>query len=91
MPEFLMSPGRAKLVEELVKRLPDVRKRLRLSQEELGQMVGKSRQKISDIERFAAPMGWDTYIATCIALEHLKAFDARTDEWYFESKENWYN
>ncbi len=90
MPEFLMSPERGKLIEELVKRLPDIRKRLRLSQEELGQMIGKSRQKISDIERFAAPMGWDTYIATCVALETLGAFDTRTDDWYFVSKENWY-
>ena len=90
MPEFLMSPERGKLIEKLVKRLPDIRKRLRLSQEELGQMIGKSRQKKSDIQRFAAPMGWDTYIATCVALETLGAFDTRTDDWYFVSKENWY-
>ena len=36
-------------------------------------------------------MGWDTYIATCIALEHAGAFDEAEDQWYFENKKKWFD
>ncbi len=90
MPEFVISTERKRLIGDLVERLPSIRKKLRLSQDDLGVMVGKSRQKISDIERHAAPMGWDTYLATCTMLEMLGAFDAENDAWYFADKSMWH-
>ncbi len=90
MPEFLLNPEREALIKEFVAKLPEIRKRTRISQGQLGEKIGKSRQKISDIERMAAPMGWDTYIATCIALESAGAFDERADAWYFQAKRKWF-
>lgn len=91
MPEFVISADRQRLIGNLVERLPVIRKKLRLSQDDLGNMVGKSRQKISDIERHAAPMGWDTYLATCVMLEMLGAFDAEADGWFYADKSLWHN
>lgn len=89
MPEFVISAERQQLIGHLVERLPVIRKKVRLSQDELGAMIGKSRQKISDIERYSAPMGWDTYLATCTMLEMCNAFDIESDGWYFEDKSRW--
>ena len=89
MPEFVISTERQKLISNLVERLPVIRKKVRLSQDDLGSMVGKSRQKISDIERRCAPMGWDTYIAMCTMLEISNAFDPETDSWYYADKSCW--
>ncbi|MBO5912671.1 MAG: helix-turn-helix transcriptional regulator [Clostridia bacterium] len=91
MPEFVISADRQRLIGNLVDRLPVIRKKLRLSQDDLGSMVGKSRQKISDIERKAAPMGWATYLAMCTMLEMLGAFDAESDGWYFADKSRWHS
>jgi transcriptional regulator with XRE-family HTH domain len=90
MPEFLISTERIYLISEFVEKLPQIRKKVRISQEELGEKIGKSRQKISDIERLAAPMGWDTYLAACVALEYAGAFDEHSDGWFFESKKKWF-
>lgn len=89
MPEFVISAERQQLIGNLVERLPMIRKKVRLSQDDLGSMVGKSRQKISDIERHSAPMGWDTYLAMCTMLELAGAFDTETDAWYFTDKSRW--
>ncbi len=89
MPEFVISTERKQLIANLVEHLPLIRKKVRLSQDDLGSMVGKSRQKISDIERHSAPMGWDTYIAMCTMLEIAGAFSTETDAWYFEDKSKW--
>ena len=89
MPEFVISAERQQLIGNLVERLPVIRKKVRLSQDDLGSMVGKSRQKISDIERHSAPMGWDTYLAMCTMLELAGAFDTETDWWYYADKSRW--
>lgn len=90
MPEFVISAERQQLIGNLVERLPVIRKKVRLSQDDLGRMVGKSRQKISDIERHSAPMGWDTYLAVCTMLEIAGAFDPESDAWYYNDKSRWY-
>ena len=90
MPEFLISPERAIQIKTLSERLPTLRKKGHISQEKLGHMVGKSRQKISDIERGTAPLGWDTYIAICVALESAGVFDEEADSWYFIQKKKWF-
>ncbi len=89
MPEFVISAERQQLIENLVEKLPMIRKKVRLSQDDLGNMVGKSRQKISDVERRSAPLGWDTYVAMCTMLELVGAFDPENDAWYYEDKSRW--
>ena len=68
MPQFVQTEQQRELIESLVKELPAYRKKMHMSQAELGDAVGKSRQKISEMERGAAPLGWDTYLAILLLL-----------------------
>ena len=68
MPQFVQSEQQKELINSLVQELPAYRKKMRMSQAELGDAVGKSRQKISEMERGAAPLGWDTYLAILMVL-----------------------
>lgn len=68
MPQFIQTQQQKDLIEGLVKDLPALRKKLHMSQAELGEIVGKSRQKISEMERGVAPLGWDTYLAILLVL-----------------------
>lgn len=90
MPEFVLSPERDRMIKQLVEHLPMLRKKTGLSQDEFGELIGKSRQKVSDIERHTAPMGWDTYIAACIALEVKGALNEEETPWFYETKANWF-
>jgi len=54
---------REKLMEDLVKILPKIRRRLGISQTELGERVGLSRQTISSIERRKVQLTWNNYLA----------------------------
>ena len=69
MPEFNLSPQRTYILEHFVPQLPSLRKKAGLKQYELAAYIGKSRQKLSDIERGIAPMGWDTFLAILFVLE----------------------
>ena len=68
MPQFVQSEQQRELISSLVQELPAYRKKMRMSQAELGDAVGKSRQKISEMERGSAPLGWDTYLAILMVL-----------------------
>ena len=68
MPQFVQSEQQRELISSLVQELPAYRKKMRMSQAELGDAIGKSRQKISEMERGSAPLGWDTYLAILMAL-----------------------
>ncbi len=68
MPQFVQTERQKELIESLVKDLPAYRKKMHMSQAELGDAIGKSRQKISEIERGTAPVGWDTYLAILMVL-----------------------
>ncbi len=68
MPQFVQTEQQQELIRELIQDLPAYRKKLRMSQAELGDAIGKSRQKISELERGAAPLGWDTYLAILMVL-----------------------
>lgn len=68
MPQFVQTEQQKDLIEALVRDLPSYRKKIHMSQAELGEAVGKSRQKISEMERGAAPLGWDTYLAILMVL-----------------------
>lgn len=52
-----------KLLEDLVALLPKIRRRLGISQTELGERVGLSRQTISSIERRKVQLTWNNYLA----------------------------
>ena len=68
MPQFVQTEQQKELINSLVQDLPAYRKKLRMSQAELGDAIGKSRQKVSVMERGAAPLGWDTYLAILLVL-----------------------
>jgi transcriptional regulator with XRE-family HTH domain len=68
MPQFVQTEQQQELIRELIQDLPAYRKKLRMSQADLGDAIGKSRQKISELERGAAPLGWDTYLAILMVL-----------------------
>lgn len=52
-----------KLMNDLVDSLPRLRRRLGISQTDLGDMVGLSRQTISSIERKKTQLTWNNYLA----------------------------
>ena len=57
-----------KMMKELVSSLPKMRKRLKISQTELGEKIGLSRQTISSIERKITPLTWNNYLAIMMFL-----------------------
>ena len=61
MPQFVQSEQQRELISSLVQELPAYRKKMRMSQAELGDAVGKSRQKISEMERGSAPLGLSSW------------------------------
>lgn len=54
---------KSEMLVEFAKTLPTIRKKLGLSQSELGAKVGLSRQSISSIERGVVPLTWNTLLA----------------------------
>lgn len=60
--------SREELLVDFASRLGGIRKRLGLSQSELGIKVGLSRQSISSIERGNVPMTWNTFLAICLVI-----------------------
>ncbi len=88
MPEFKISTGRQTLIDELVAHLPLFRKLAHISQSELAEKIGKSRQTISDIERKTAPMGWDTYLAIIKVFECNGLFSREVEFNYVEKLNN---
>ena len=52
-----------KLMNDLIDSLPRLRRRLGISQTDLGDMVGLSRQTISSIERKKTQLTWNNYLA----------------------------
>ena len=51
------------MINILVRRLPQIRKEMKISQTELGKKVGLSRQTISSIERGTVELSWNNYLA----------------------------
>lgn len=51
------------IIEDFVDELPKMRKRLGISQTELGEKVGLSRQTISLVERKQLTLTWNNYLA----------------------------
>lgn len=61
-----------KLIHKMVVELPQIRKKMKISQTEFGKKVGLSRQMISSIERGKAPLTWNNYLAIMMFLEANK-------------------
>lgn len=63
MSEISTSTEQEILIEHMVDRLPALRKKYGISQTELGEKIGLSRQTISAIERKTTPLTWTTMLA----------------------------
>lgn len=68
----LTEEKKQQLISEMIKRLPKIRKEMKISQTELGKKIGLSRQTISGIERGTAPLIWNNYLAIMMFLEANK-------------------
>lgn len=51
------------MINQLVQRLPHIRKEMKISQTDFGKKVGLSRQTISSIERGNVNLSWNNYLA----------------------------
>ncbi len=60
--------SKQEILEEFVEKMPHIRKKLGISQTELGEKVGLSRQSISSIERKSVPLTWDTFLAISLVV-----------------------
>lgn len=56
------------MINQLVSRLPQIRKEMKISQTELGKKVGLSRQTISSVERGDVFLSWNNYLAIMMFL-----------------------
>ena len=91
MPQFVQTEQQKELINSLVQDLPVYRKKMHMSQADLAEAVGKSRQKISEMERGAAPLGWDTYLAILLVLGAHGVLEPRgrdAEPLIFPSKKN---
>lgn len=59
---------RNELLVEFASNMPKIRKKLGLSQSDLGAKVGLSRQSISSIEREVVPLTWNTLLAIAMII-----------------------
>lgn len=67
----LIQAKRTELCQALAEHLPACRKAYGLSQEEFGELLGKSRQAISLMERGVLNISWDTALAIVFILSSL--------------------
>ena len=81
------SPEREVLIERMTDNLPVLRKKLRLSQEELAELIGSSRYTIVSIETRKRKMTWNTFLSLILLFDKndetailLRAWDIYTKE-----------
>lgn len=84
---ILESPEREVLIERMTDNLPVLRKKLRLSQEELAELIGSSRYTIVSIETRKRKMTWNTFLSLILLFDKndetailLRALDIYTKE-----------
>ena len=61
--EIIATNEQEVLIQHMVDRLPALRKKYGISQKELGEKIGLSRQTISAIERKTTPLTWTSMLA----------------------------
>lgn len=74
-------------IDRMVKNLPVLRASMRITQKELAQKIGITRQSMMNIETRRRPLQWSTYLALVLVfqqsedsrklLESLKLFDSK--------------
>lgn len=60
--------NKEELLSDFVEKLPEIRKKLGISQGELGEKVGLSRQSISSIERGIVQLSWNNFLAIALVV-----------------------
>lgn len=60
---------REKLIEKMVENLPVLRKKLKLSQEDLATIIGSSRYTVMLIETGKRKMTWSTFLSLVLVFE----------------------
>lgn len=60
--------NKEEILSDFVNKLPEIRKKLGLSQSELGDKVGLSRQSISSIERGTVTLSWNIFLAIALVV-----------------------
>ena len=73
--EFKLSEDQKKMVSTLAQALPFLRKEIGVSQTELANKVGVSRQMIQLIERQIQPMSWTLFLAIVFFFKSNNDFD----------------
>lgn len=61
--------AKEELLTEFAKELPAIRRALKVSQSELGNRIGLSRQSISSIERGNVAITWNTLLAIMMVVQ----------------------
>ena len=82
-----MSDIRDKLIDNMTENLPVLRKKLKLTQEGLAQIIGSSRYSIMQIESKKRRMTWSTFLSLVLLFDKndetahlLRALDIYTDD-----------
>ena len=81
------SDFREPLIRKMTENLPTLRKKLKLSQEELAKIIGSSRYTVMLIETGTRTMTWNTFMSLVLLFEKnnvtsilLRALGVYTDE-----------
>ncbi|HIW74047.1 MAG TPA: helix-turn-helix domain-containing protein [Firmicutes bacterium] len=69
----LTTEDKRALIQKLVDELPVLRAKLGLSQEELGERIGLSRQMVVAMENKRRPMTWNTYLSLMMLFLHNRS------------------
>lgn len=82
-----MSTNREQLIDKMADNLPVLRKKLKLSQEDLAQLIGSSRFTVMEIETKKRKMTWTTFLSLVLLFDKneetallLRALGIYTDE-----------
>lgn len=64
-----MNDAREKLIDNMMENLPVLRKKLKLSQENLAQIIGSSRYTVMLMETKKRRMTWNTFLSLVLLFE----------------------
>ena len=64
-----MSTNREQLIDKMADNLPVLRKKLKLSQEDLAQLIGSSRFTVMEIETKKRKMTWTTFLSLVLLFD----------------------
>lgn len=83
----MASENRELLIEKMTENLPVLRKKLKLSQENLATFIGSSRYTVMLIETRKRPMTWNTFLSLVLLFDKneetavlLRALEIYTDD-----------